>query len=104
MPQNTLTKYPEICESAALQEIAMKHLQDFLRSLRHTSVKQPGPSEDTQQRTRARVGVVVPLRAKMPGQRQRANERYAPNEADYERAERLRDLEYRYEFDLWRLW
>ena len=81
----------------------MKNLHQFLRSLRRTSVKQPAQSEHISQKTGVRAGVVIPLRARVPS-RPRTNELCVPNEADYDQAERLRDPEYRYEFDLWRLW
>jgi len=82
----------------------MKNLQNFLWRLRRNSGKQRELGEDAKQRADTKVGIVVPLRTGTSKQRQRANELCAPNETDYDQAERLRDPEYGYEFALWRLW
>ena len=82
----------------------MKHLQRLLQSLRRTSARSQASNEGTLQRANIRGSNVIPLRVRTSGQKQQSHDQWLPNETDYAAAGRLRDPEYGYEFELWRVW
>jgi hypothetical protein len=82
----------------------MRHLQNFLRSLKRISQKHSTRSEDAVQSADLRVDAEVSFWPRHYTSQQKPHEVWPPNEADYDRARSLRDPEHGYELELWRLW
>lgn len=82
----------------------MTTLHTFLRKLRHTALRSRVANVSPPQQASIRRSNVIPLRAKTVRHKPQSSDFCPPSDSDYEAANRLRDPEYGYEFQMWRLW